>query len=86
MQGQLEDANARALRPVAGDLVALMAGDVLQPPERGGSAQARMHTRMYTHTHTQTRMYTQTHTHAHTHTDTYTHTERDAHRLLHAMV
>lgn len=46
LQGQLEDANARALRPVAGDLVALMAGDVLQPPERGGSAQARMHTRM----------------------------------------
>lgn len=41
LQQQLEEVNGRALRPLANDLVSLMAGDVLQPPDRGGTAQVR---------------------------------------------
>lgn len=40
LQQQLERDNGQALRPKMGDLVKLMQGDVLQPPERGGSGQA----------------------------------------------
>lgn len=40
LQQQLEDVNSRALRPLFPDLVKLMQGDVLQPPERGGTGQA----------------------------------------------
>jgi hypothetical protein len=39
LQQQLEESNGRLLRPLAGDLVAVMLGDVLTPPERGGTAQ-----------------------------------------------
>jgi hypothetical protein len=38
LQQQLEESNGRLLRPLAGDLVAVMLGDVLTPPERGGTA------------------------------------------------
>ncbi|KAF8066245.1 NUP205 [Scenedesmus sp. PABB004] len=40
LQAALEQGNGTVLRPLAGDLVGLMAADVLQPPERGGTAQA----------------------------------------------
>lgn len=40
LQRQLEEVNGRVLRPVYSELVKLMQGDVLQPPERGGSGQA----------------------------------------------
>lgn len=40
LQQQLEESNGKLLRPVAGELVVVMLGDVLTPPERGGTAQA----------------------------------------------
>jgi hypothetical protein len=39
LQQQLEESNGRLLRPLAGELVAVMLGDLLTPPERGGTAQ-----------------------------------------------
>ncbi|KAF6258705.1 hypothetical protein COO60DRAFT_1638930 [Scenedesmus sp. NREL 46B-D3] len=39
LQHQLEESNGLLLRPLAGELVAVMVGDVLTPPERGGTAQ-----------------------------------------------
>lgn len=39
LQQQLEESNGKLLRPLAGELVVVMLGDVLTPPERGGTAQ-----------------------------------------------